>query len=434
MNATSRMGWRTAVMRLIRRRNRRVVRRSSPGRVGLLAVLLLLLGTLAAGLLRAQRASARQRGGALLKERAPGVFENRLVLGAALPLRGKLAPVGEDVRAVLSAVFEEENQRGGLFGRGLELRVEDDSLAVAGQDGTDRLVKAGVFALVGSVRTGSRESDARLEAEGIPLVAPVGLSDAHVEKGGRMIFFVHPGPELLARVAVRHLHDSWNRRRAEPVLAVIHPRSGSGEEWARGASSEAGHREWAPPKVLAYEPGRFDAAEASRWLEASRAEAVLFAGTAVELSALLAERETSRELIPVYAPGPLSHPGRSTGKWDQVRFVHSSPLVEGFETGFQEFEAFLRRHSLTPRNLACQMNAYASARLLLEALRRSGADVSRAGLVAALESFQDVNTGVTWPISFGSQDRVGIRGGFIVRMDEGSRAMTPLSDWIALSP
>jgi hypothetical protein len=108
--------------------------------------------------------------------------------------------------------------------------------------------------------------------------------------------------------------------------------------------------------------------------------------------------------------------------------------VEGFETGFQEFEAFLRRHSLTPRNLACQMNAYASARLLIEALRRSGADVSRAGLVAALESFQDVDTGVTWPISFGARDRVGIRGGFIVRMDEGSRAMTPLSDWIALSP
>jgi hypothetical protein len=80
------------------------------------------------------------------------------------------------------------------------------------------------------------------------------------------------------------------------------------------------------------------------------------------------------------------------------------------------------------------MNAYASARLLVEALRRSGADVNRAGLISALESFQDVDTGVSGPVTFGAQGRVGIRGGFIMRLEAGSRRVTPLSDWIALSP
>ncbi|OJT27592.1 hypothetical protein BO221_00380 [Archangium sp. Cb G35] len=369
-------------------------------------------------------------------DRDPGVSDARLVLGAALPLTGKLAQVGADVRAVLNAVFAEVNQRGGVFGRQLELRVEDDALAVAGMDGTGRLLNTEVFALVGSVRTGPRESDARLEAEEVPLVAPVGLSDVHAENGGRMIFYVYPGPELQARVAVQHLHSTWERRKPEPVLAVVHARNGSGEAWARGVRTEAERRDWPRPRVFSYAPGQLDAEEAIRWWEGLRAGAVLFSGTGAELSALLARPGAASGNIPLYASGML--PGLTgpvpTAAGSRVRFIHPASPSEGHAPGRQEFESFLKRHGLAPRNLAWQLNAYASARLLVEALRRSGADVSRAGLVSALESFQDVDTGVTWPITYGSQGRVGIRGGFIVRPGEASQEVAPLSDWIALSP
>ncbi|AKJ04856.1 cytochrome c, putative [Archangium gephyra] len=369
-------------------------------------------------------------------DRDPGVFENRLVLGAALPLTGKLATVGEDVRAVLNAVFAEVNQRGGVFGRQLELRVEDDALAVAGTDGTGRLLNTDVFALVGSVRTGPRPSDARLEAEEIPLVAPVGLSDTHAENGGRMIFYVYPGPELQARVAVQHLHSTWERRTLEPVLAVVHARNDAGEAWARGVRSEAERRDWPRPQVFTYAPGQLDAAEATRWWQGLRAGAVLFSGTGAELSALLSERGAASGSVPIYAPGLLSGLAGPVpaAAWSRVRFIHPASPSEGHAPGRQEFESFLKRHGLAPRNLAWQLNAYASARLLVEALRRGGADVSRAGLVSALESFQDVDTGVTWPVTFGSQGRVGIRGAFIVRPGEAPQEVTPLSDWIALSP
>lgn len=367
------------------------------------------------------------------EDREPGVSEARLVLGAALPLTGKLATVGADVRAVLDAVFAEVNQQGGVFGRQLELRVEDDALTVAGTDGTGRLLNTGVFALVGSVRTGPRESDARLEAEEIPLVAPVGLSDAHAENGGRMIFYVHPGPELQARVAVQHLHSTWDRGKLEPVLAVVHARNDSGEAWARGVRREAERRDWPRPQLFTYAPGQLDAAEATRWLEALRAGAVLFSGTGAELSALLAAASGS---IPVYAPGLLSGLAGAvpTASWSRVRFIHPSSLTEGRAPGREEFESFLKRHGLAPRNLAWQLNAYVSARLLVEALKRSGAEISREGLVSALESFQDVDTGVTWPVTFSAQGRVGIRGGFIVRPGEAPQEVTPLSDWTALSP
>jgi len=45
-----------------------------------------------------------------------------------------------------------------------------------------------------------------------------------------------------------------------------------------------------------------------------------------------------------------------------------------------------------------------------------------------------VDTGVTWPVTFGTEGRVGIRGGFIVRPGEDAGEVTPLSGWLALSP
>ncbi|HYO59966.1 ABC transporter substrate-binding protein [Archangium sp.] len=148
-------------------------------------------------------------------------------------------------------------------------------------------------------------------------------------------------------------------------------------------------------------------------LEAACAEVTQRGGVFGRRLELRVQWEGARGRVPVYAPGLLwgaAGPG-ATADWGQVRFIHPSAPVEGRESGRQELETFLWRHGLAPRNLAWQMNAYASARLLVEALRRSGADVSRAGLVAALESFQDVDTGVTGHVTFGSQGRVGLLGG-----------------------
>ncbi|WP_309891900.1 hypothetical protein [Archangium sp.] len=64
------------------------------------------------------------------------------------------------------------------LGDDLDPGVDEDRLVLGAA-----LLKAGVFALVGNVRTGPRVSDKRLEAEEVPLVAPVGLSEGGAESG-----------------------------------------------------------------------------------------------------------------------------------------------------------------------------------------------------------------------------------------------------------
>jgi mono/diheme cytochrome c family protein len=58
-------------------------------------------------------------------EAEPGLGEDYIKVGAALPLSGPLATIGEDIKAALEAYFKEINSQGGIYNRRLELAVED---------------------------------------------------------------------------------------------------------------------------------------------------------------------------------------------------------------------------------------------------------------------------------------------------------------------
>ncbi|MFP2907795.1 ABC transporter substrate-binding protein, partial [Pyxidicoccus sp. 3LFB2] len=153
----------------------------------------------------------------------PGVTATTLTVGAALPMSGRLGPLGRETAAVVRAVFADVNAGGGIFRRKLELVVEDDaalharSFADVGKpgapdsrvqeghvgsrsrqgtpavepDATARLLDSGVLALVASVRQGALPSDALLAQEGVPLVLPLTLGGGTSEEDGP-VFVLYP--------------------------------------------------------------------------------------------------------------------------------------------------------------------------------------------------------------------------------------------------
>jgi hypothetical protein len=68
----------------------------------------------------------------------------------------------------------------------------------------------------------------------------------------------------------------------------------------------------------------------------------------------------------------------------------------------------------------------ASGAIAAEALRLAGRDLSRAGFIAALESFRDVQTNLARPISYGPSRRVGMDGAPVLMLDSQTREFTPL--------
>jgi hypothetical protein len=67
--------------------------------------------------------------------------------------------------------------------------------------------------------------------------------------------------------------------------------------------------------------------------------------------------------------------------------------------------------------------------LLVEGLRRAGRELSRVALVDALEALYGYETGVTPPLSYGPNRRIGARGAHVVAVDLIKKSYEPVGGW-----
>lgn len=361
----------------------------------------------------------------------PGVTEDAVKLGAALPLTGPAAPMGAAVRDVLSAAFAEVNARGGVFRRRIELSVEDSGGSAGEPGATARLLDRGVLALVGSAWSGDPRLEARLEEEGAPLVGPGG---AGTTTGDGVVFHVEPGPDVLARVAITHLAGA--RSDAGSAALIVHTRDGAGEAWASGARAEAARRGLPAPASLAFAPGHLPPRAVVEAARRQGARAILFWGPGGDLARCAA-------LAPAFDGAPIYASLGSIGGEpealrpevsDRVLFLYPGLLGEEARASSEALRAFLRRAGVAPGPLWAQASAYVSATILIEALKRAGAHVTREGLIAALEGLRDFDAGPASRVSFARNRRVGVLGASLVRLDPASGAAVRASGWIDVVP
>ncbi|WP_437768948.1 ABC transporter substrate-binding protein [Sorangium sp. So ce281] len=390
----------------------------------------------------------------------PGVTAGSVALGAALPLTGPEAPVGAAARDVLTAAFAEVNARGGLYRRRLELRVEDSSGPAGEAGATARLLDRGVLALVGSAFGGDPALRARLSEERAPLVGPLALTGAPGLASGAggagapglaggapgrardvaagaddMVFQVLPGPDVLARVAVKHLAGA--PANAAAAALVVHTRDRAGEAWASGAREEAAHRELSQLSTLPFEPGRLSPRDVADAARAHGAKAVLFWGPGAELASARAALDAAGSAVPIYASaGSIAgHAGAlSRDLAGRVLFLYPGSLGERERASEEALRAFLRRAGVAQGPLGIQASAYVAAQIAIEALKRAGAHATREGLIAALERLRDFDAGPAPPVTFARNRRTGVLGASLLWMDPTSDTAVRASEWIEVVP
>ena len=113
--------------------------------------LLLTLGLLLLGLMAACGGN---------EDEVPGVTDSEIVLGQHTPLSGSYAAVYEPIASAQEAYFDYVNSQGGVCGRRIDLRVEDDFYDPArALDATKKLVEQDkVLAIVGGLGTASHSA------------------------------------------------------------------------------------------------------------------------------------------------------------------------------------------------------------------------------------------------------------------------------------
>lgn len=391
----------------------------------------------------------------------PGVSTDSVKVGAALPLTGQYAAVGEAARSTLTAYFADANARGGIYGRRFELSVADSGGTPAGTLAATRelLESRRVFALVGSFEPpgGAGEAGEYLKLKAVPLVGPLALSHVPPAAPNPSLFYLLPtarhqaaalveyireeslrssgGAQGTTKLAVLSAEDELDREAAEGARSqVVGKKARDGNTRAQGEGAVAQAHTLTLALEKTFRAGEFAAAPLAAELARSGAEYVLFFGSPAEFAALA--REMERQHVDIRIAGLTLTIGREAlglppAQAARTFLAHPTPLPE--RADFAEFATLLRREGVGTGQLAFRAVAFAAAKVFTEGVKLSGRRLSRAGLVGSIEQLRDFRTGVLPPLTFGPNRRLGVAGAYIVGVDPAQKRLTSLSDWIELN-
>jgi len=364
----------------------------------------------------------------------PGLSEGAIRVGTILPLKGPLAAVGEAMRAVLTAYFDEVNAQGGLYHRMIELKIAEiaDTRAATMASVQQLLAGQPVFAVVAPFMAGSDQAMAALlEREEVPTVGPLTLFPQEGVGGARFGFYLFSGIKEQARTLLDYAAQTLALR--SPRAAVIYPVNGQLLETVEALETQSKLHRWPAPARVEYEPARFDADELSRSLSETGTDVVFFLGSGDKLESLLAKAESKHWRPYVLLPGSSLQQDLSTippGIMSKVFLAFPSLPSDLSAEGVAAFEALRARHKLSAQHLTTQVSAYCAAQILVQGLKLSGRDVSRTKLITALEGLRDYDTGLTPRLSYGPNRHIGAPGAYVVTIDANIKGIKPVSGWM----
>ena len=359
----------------------------------------------------------------------PGVGDGVVKVATLLPLSGRAGETGEAMRQVLEGYFEGVNAQGGVFGRRVELltvpmaETADDSLA--------RLREAfdseGIFALVGAYTVGlDDEVLTFLRSDNVPMVGPFTLDpgDAFFDAAA---FYLYAGLNQQAQVlADRALADGA----APGKVMIVGPQGGRIEGPMNAAREQLRKKDRDdPPVVESYAAGGFDAAVLAKTVAQSDIDGLIFLGAQSEFDALVRELANYAPVPRIYLLSSLmSRPLTAMPTvFDQRVFLAYPTLSSDISPrGRQEYQELAKAYSLPGDHIQAQLAAFAAAKLFVEGLRKGGRNLSRSRLVEGLESLYRFDTGVTPPLSYGPNRRIGARGAYIVTVDIVNKTYKPV--------
>jgi ABC-type branched-subunit amino acid transport system substrate-binding protein len=365
----------------------------------------------------------------------PGVADDVVRVATLLPLTGPAGSVGDAMRKVMHGYFEDINEAGGVFGRRIELL--DVPVAESADATLEKLREAfaaeHIFALVGAYSVGLDDVLLTyLRSDNVPLVGPFTLDpgDAFFDAAA---FYLYAGFDDQARVlADRALEDGAPASK----IMVAGPAGDRSQRIMQAAKDQVRSKGSDAPVVESYAPAEFDAATLVGKVEETGAQAIIFTGVQAELDALLGELIRVGQAPRIYLLSSLlSRPLlNAPGAFDKrIRIAYPTLSRDITQRGREGYGELAARYELPREHIQAQLAAFAAAQLFVEGLRRAGRDLSRERLVEGIEKLYQFETGVTPPLTYGPNRRIGARGAHIVTVNIGEQSYEPVGEgWFEL--
>lgn len=361
------------------------------------------------------------------QEQDPGVTDDAIVLGVVLPPESTSAGMNRAVRETLTAAFDALNREGGVYGRKLLCRfasARSENGAAAFESFIEREQP---FALLESYIAGDeREIAALIERRRIPLIQPITLSTGFRPRSARHIFYLSSGIEGQCSALIKFAMEREEMAAPRSVL-VVH--DGLVEELKEELAKSPVLERVSSLRVVR----TADIADWPSFLREANPDAVFWLASGGALEDFLSAAERVKIYPLLLAPSALVGPRiYQAPQGFAKRIFLSFAILPGDQSaeGRAELHRLAESGHFSDGDLATRISALSAAKLLIEALRKAGRELTREKLVTMCEQFYELNLGQMRPVSFGRDRRVGTTGAHVVGVELQTRGLTLPSQWV----
>ena len=366
----------------------------------------------------------------------PGLSEDAIRVATVLPLKGRLADLGQVMQRIIEAYFNQINDGGGIYSRKLELRVaEFAGTPQSTMAAFKQLIDAEeTFAIVSAFTSGADSEVAGLVEEGeMPLIGPFTLFPEDIFALNRFTFYLFSGLREQARALVAFAQQKLPG--SKHGIALVYPHEKISKDIITAVEKQAKQAGWDTIANINYPAGQLQAADLASRMRAGGTEAVLYLGAWEELQALLLQADKINWTPHIYISG--SQIKRDVFELlpvfsNKIFLAYPSLPQDHKPAGREELESLFEKYDLSSKHVAAQISAYCAAKIMVEGIKRAGKKLSREKLVTALENLYEFDTGLTPRISYDANRRIGALGAYIVTVDLEKKKFVPVSDWIDL--
>ena len=330
--------------------------------------------------------------------------DSRIVLGQSAAFSGPAMQLGTQFHAGAKLWFDQQNAKGGVAGRNVEIRNLDDGYepdrCVAN---TEKLIKDEVFALFGYIGTPTSLAALPLATSArVPFIAPFTGAMGLREPFKREAFHLRASYDDETALIVKQLIELSQNR-----IGVFYQNDAYGKAGLSGVTKALAARQLKPIAEGTVERNSEDVAAAVAKLAKSGAQAIVQIGAYKACAAFIRQAKQAGYGGKFYnvsfvGTQALADELGKDGAGVVVSQVVPSPYNPARPVS-REFVAAAKQQGRVQANLS-SMEGYLAAKLFTEGLKRAGGKPTREALIAALESINEDFGG--YRVSFGPGNHV----------------------------
>lgn len=369
----------------------------------------------------------------------PGVTDSQIVLGTVTPVSGPPSLLGKAHMAALKVWQADVNSRGGINGRKVEIRLDDDGyVPQRALQGIKRLNESeGIFGLIGT--SGSAMLQAMLpyiNEQKIPTINAMAVAASHFNPPNKTVFVV--GPTYCQELGTAMLSLVKSRNLQKEKFALVYQDDEFGTDVRCGYQHAVKALGLNSVSEVVFKRGTKDFSAEMLSLKQAGATFLASGGVVAEHSMLMKEAAKNQMPLTILAVHsahltPVQALAGAAGDGYLVA-DYVPPLTDLAVPGMARFMGLAQKHLAADELKTLNrysITAYVGALLMEDAIRRCGKALTRACVVDKLETTRNFGTdGLASPISFSPTVRHSPSSVLILKSDAKAsrfdRASEPL--------